>query len=47
MPLNKKLTEDPATKFDRTNIGDGIYQMRDLLKKSIEQGVEPTSIEFV
>ena len=39
MPLNKKLTEDPATKFDRTNIGDGIYQMREL----ITQALAPTS----
>jgi len=39
MPLNKKLTEDPATKFDRTNMGDGIYQMREL----ITQALAPTS----
>ena len=35
MPPNKNLIEDPATKFDRTNIGSGIYQMRELITQAL------------
>jgi hypothetical protein len=35
MALDKNLTEDPAIKFDRTNITSGIFQMRELISQAL------------